>query len=239
MSRGNRRAAIVLDDRDRRLFLAEYARAVRKAGWNSLGYALLGNHFHLVVETPEPNLGRGMGTFLSRFVQQTNRRYGIDGRAFQSRFKSRPVTNDEYFACLLRYVALNPVNAGLCADPAEWPWSSHASVLARRSSPLLNVQRVEELLEVWGGRAERRYRTLLEPDGRWGPWSDATDPTPPRRPLSSIFATYARDNAMFRARWEDGYTLAEIAAFAGVSQATVSRRTCRARKGPGPFLAAQ
>jgi hypothetical protein len=144
---------------------------------------------------------------------------------FKDRYHPVHVETDEHFAHLLRYVALNPVTAQLCADPADWPWSSHRLMVAGRESPLAAVRRVEELLGCWGGVHGARYRTLLEPHSPFGSWSDADSPRPPRPTIADLLTMLPQDQAMFVARWEHGYRVIDIAAATGLSETAVSRRT--------------
>jgi hypothetical protein len=144
---------------------------------------------------------------------------------FNERFRSVLVTSDEQFACLVRYVVLNPVNAGLCRDPMLWPWSSHARMTAGEESPLVAVRRVEELLAPWGERRGSRYASLVSDGGPFGPWGEAVQPRPPRPAVKELLASMPRDDAMRAARHRHGYRLVEIAAAAGISATTVSRRT--------------
>ena len=225
MSRGNRHQPIVHTDADRHLFLVELARAVRRRAWRCLAYCLMGNHFHLVIETPEPNLGVGMREFLGRFAQTSNSRHGTDGHMFKERFRSVHVATDVHFAHLLRYVVLNPVNSGLCPDPRDWRWSSHAQMSAGREGPLTAFGRVEDLLGCWGEPRGTRYVALLAPHTRFGTWNDASAPHPPRPQIAELLAAMPLQEAMVAARRDHGYRLAEIAAAVGLSEATVSRRT--------------
>jgi putative transposase len=123
-SRGNRRQAIYQDDDDRRQFLALRDRVVRRYGWQIHAYCLMTNHFHLLVETPQPNLSAGMQRLKSEYASYFNSRFALVGHLFQQRFGSSLIEGDEYYEEALRYVAFNPVKAGLCAHPADWPWSS-------------------------------------------------------------------------------------------------------------------
>ena len=82
------------------------------------------NHFHLLIETPEPTLSVGMQRLNSEYATYFNERFGFVGHLFQQRFGSRLIETEEYFAEALRYIAFNPVRAGLCEHPHEWPWSS-------------------------------------------------------------------------------------------------------------------
>jgi len=123
-SRGNRRQSIYHDDDDRRLFLALRDRAVRRYGWRAHAHCLLTNHFHLLIETPAPNLSLGMHQLNGGYAIYFNERHKTDGHLFERRFSSRLIDSDEYIADTLRYIAYNPVEAGLCAHPWDWPWSS-------------------------------------------------------------------------------------------------------------------
>jgi putative transposase len=127
--RGNRGQVIFRDDGDRSFFLRALDVAAREYHWAWLAYCLMSNHCHLVIETPERTLGLGMRQLAGRHAQAFNRRHGTYGHVFQGRYGSVLVDSDVHFAQLLRYVALNPVSAGLCTEPAEWRWSSHRYML--------------------------------------------------------------------------------------------------------------
>lgn len=235
-SRGNNQRSIFHGDQDRRLFVAELERVVIRRAWRCLSFCLLPNHFHLIVETPGPDLSEGMRDLLSRFVKKSNQRRGADGRAFKDRFFSKRINTDAYLATALRYVALNAVNAGLCRDPSSYRWSNHGALVAGREGSLAPVARIEELLGVWGGEPGCRYAALMaEQHQRWGGWADAVDPAPPRPTLAVLLASLPAVEAMIEAR-RAGYRLWELAAATGLSEATISRRTRAERNTPGVFL---
>jgi REP-associated tyrosine transposase len=123
-SRGNRRQAIYHDDDDRRYFLQLCDRVARRRAWRVHAYCLMTNHFHLLLETPEPNLSTGMHQLNGVYAKQFNERHSWDGHLFDKRFESRLVESESHYMEVLRYVAFNPVRAGLCAHPSEWRWSS-------------------------------------------------------------------------------------------------------------------
>ena len=123
-ARGNRGNAIYYDEDDRLLFLGLFDRVVRRHAWRGLAYCLMTNHFHLVIETCEPDLSRGMHRINFIYAQHLNDRYSLDGHVFGGRFGSRLVTNERQLGRTFRYVAFNPVRAGLCERPSEWRWSS-------------------------------------------------------------------------------------------------------------------
>jgi putative transposase len=127
-SRGNRRQSIYHDDDDRRWFLKVRDCVVARWNWRLHAYCLMGNHFHLLVETPEPNLSAGMQRLKSEYATYFNERHSFDGHLFKQRFDSRLIETDEHRSEALRYIALNPVRAGLCEHPSEWPWSSFYGV---------------------------------------------------------------------------------------------------------------
>jgi REP element-mobilizing transposase RayT len=221
--RGNRGQAIFRDDGDRSFFLQELEFAARRYRWTWLAYCLMSNHCHLVIETPERTLGLGMRQLAGRHAQAFNGRHGTYGHVFQGRYGSVLVDSDVHFAQLLRYVALNPVTAGLCGDPAEWRWSSHRYMLNGSPAVANARSRVEALLEAWGGRHGSRYAGLFESDGELVGTFGAESPWTHRPQLDELLATATPDDAIRAAR-KHGYRLAEIAAALGIHESTVSRK---------------
>lgn len=147
-ARGNRKQRIFLSDGDRELFLSLLGRAVAQLKWICHAYCLMENHYHLVMETPEANLSGGLQALNSRYAATFNAKYGFSGHLFQGRFHSVAVESDGHLLELSRYLAANPVRAGLCARPEDWRWSSYSAVVGCGSSPpFLDV---EHVLEYWG-----------------------------------------------------------------------------------------
>jgi putative transposase len=119
------------------------------------------NHLHLLLETPHPNLGRGMQRLQSSYAQTFNRRHHRVGHLFQGRYGSAHITSDERLWTTAAYVALNPVAAGLCETPEEWPWSSHAATLQGRPRlRWLDVPRLLSFFEGLGGDPREHYAAL-------------------------------------------------------------------------------
>lgn len=141
-ARGNNKRQIYLDDRDRLVYLDLLARTVRQTGWHCLSYCLMDNHVHLVLETPEPNLAAGMQQFHGQYARRFNDRYGVTGHLFDSRYGAVRIKSDPQLVVVLRYVAFNPVQAGLCRRPEQHAWSSHAPALSDTRSPALNTDRL-------------------------------------------------------------------------------------------------
>ena len=86
------------------------------------------NHFHLVIETEHESLSAGMHQRNGGYAKKFNDRYRLDGHLFEGRFRSAAIESDDHLEETLRYVALNPVRAGLCEHPSDWPWSSFRGV---------------------------------------------------------------------------------------------------------------
>jgi len=128
-SRGNRKEPIFLSDGDRILFLLLVKKVMARRRWLMHGYRLMENHYHLLLETLEPDLSRGMQTINGEYAQWFNRGHGFVGHVFQGRFHAAAVESDWHLLQLTRYLALNPVRAGLCESPMQWLWSSFADTM--------------------------------------------------------------------------------------------------------------
>jgi putative transposase len=125
----------LLDDEDRQSFADRFGRDVIQQSWRLYAFCLMGNHYHLLIETPEANLARGMRRLNSVYTQAFNRRHCRVGHALQGRYKAIVVDRDAYLLELCRYVVLNPVRARLVEDPTEWPWSSYAAIAGNAPVP--------------------------------------------------------------------------------------------------------
>jgi REP element-mobilizing transposase RayT len=141
-ARGVERRAIFVDEDDWRLYLRLLRAVVERFRWHVLGYCLMPNHVHLLVETRAPNLGKGMHMLHGLYAQLFNERYERVGHLFQSRFGNREVHDELGLAAVLGYIALNPVAAGLCDSPGDWPWSSHREMTSAFAPSLIDVNRL-------------------------------------------------------------------------------------------------
>jgi REP element-mobilizing transposase RayT len=124
-SRGNGRQKIFHDDEDCRKFLELFGKTLSRFNWTCHAFCLMGNHYHLMIETPDANLSQGMHHLNATVCQAHHKRYDTVGHLFQGRFKAIVVDRESYLLELARYVVLNPVRAGLVARPEDWPWSSY------------------------------------------------------------------------------------------------------------------
>jgi REP element-mobilizing transposase RayT/AraC-like DNA-binding protein len=248
VARGNERAPIFGGDTDRRDFLALLQRIRLRFGWYVLSYCLMDNHYHLLVQTPIPNLARGMQQLNSGYVQSFNRRHGRDGHLFQGRYKSPLILSESHLFAAFRYIALNPVDAALCKRPEDWRWSSHRALLGRGAYPAVDVRIALRLFDDDLATAQRHYVALVEAEETQLPTlGDAPvlgdrefvmhyAPDGPRdqeistrdwhigRPGLAELLTSEAPNAIATAYRQHGYTLKQIAAHLGLHYSTVSRR---------------
>jgi REP element-mobilizing transposase RayT len=161
-SRGNAREDIYLDDEDRKTFLAILAELVKRFNWLCHAYCLMGNHYHLVVETPDANLSAGMRQLNGLYTQRFNRRHNRVGHVFQGRYKAILVERDSYLLELCRYVVLNPVRARIVRDPARYPWSSYrATAGTGNRPPFLSVDWILSQFARTPTSARRRYADFV------------------------------------------------------------------------------
>ena len=156
-ARGDRREAIYEDDEDRERFLDILGRVVTDFNWLCHAYCLMGNHYHLLIGTPEGNLAKGMRQLNGVFTQASNRRHGRTGHLFQGRYKAILVDADAYLLELSRYVVLNPVRARMVADPGDWPWSSYRAMLGSARPAWLAVDGLLAMFARQRAAAIRRY----------------------------------------------------------------------------------
>ncbi len=128
-TRGNDKMPLFYDDQDRNVFINHLDRVACACGWIGWAYCLMTNHIHLCVTTPSRNLSDGMRDTLGQYSRYLNRKYDRTGHRFRNRFGSVVVTSDHQLHAVIRYVARNPVRAGLVATAERWPWSSYAGLV--------------------------------------------------------------------------------------------------------------
>jgi REP element-mobilizing transposase RayT len=160
-ARGNDRQDIYRDDADRWRYLLILSEVVVGQRWRCLAYCLMPNHLHLLLETPEANLGAGMQRLHGRYGQRFNARHARSGHVFQGRYGAVPIRRDEQLWTAARYIALNPVVAGLCERPDGWRWSSHAAALSARAPAWLDVSRLLWYFGAAGGESRERYAKFV------------------------------------------------------------------------------
>ena len=250
-SRGNDRQDVFVDDDDRTAFLEVVHQLGDRFNWLCHAYCLMTNHYHLLVETIDPTLSRGMRQLNGVYTQAFNRHHGRVGHLFQGRFKAILVEKDAYLLELCRYVVLNPVRAKMVRSAKDWRWSSYRVTAGIEDTPAFLT--VDWILSQFNDRrlkAQKEYRRFVSAGRGGSPWGDlkgqiylGTDafveslskPSElkevPRcqrlvnRPrLADILRNTEDTAAIAEAYREHGYTMKEIADYLRVHNATNSRR---------------
>ena len=130
------------------------------------------NHYHLLIETPEANLSRGMRQLNGVYTQSFNRLHDRTGHVFQGRYKAILVDKENYLLELSRYIVLNPVRAGMVLSVRDWPWSSYRATAGQENKPAFLT--IDWLLASFGKRksaAVKKYiQFVSEGKGQPSPW---------------------------------------------------------------------
>jgi len=161
-SRGNDRKSIFKGDKDQGMLLNTLEEVNDRYHWLCHAYCLMNNHYHLVIETPDGNLSKGMRQLNGVYTMRFNRRHGSVGHVFQGRYKAILVQKESHLLEVCRYVVLNPVRAKGVEVPERWRWSSYrATAGTERVHPCLTVGWVLGQFGSKKRRAEKRYRAFV------------------------------------------------------------------------------
>lgn len=161
--RGLERRNIVADEKDRQEWFRLFNRHATQCGWQVFAYALLDNHFHIFLRTPQPNLSEGMHAFESGYVTLFNKNHPRIGPLFQGRFGAVLVEAECHAQVLSRYVHLNPHRAGLDPRPGQYAWCSYRYYLDPRGAPpWLDWQTILAEISQREGAARIAYRRFVE-----------------------------------------------------------------------------
>ena len=171
-SRGDGQEAIYHDDADRNLCLEVLKGTIRRFNWRVHAWCLMGNHYHLLVETPDGNLAQGMRHFNGVYTQRFNRRHGRTGHVFQGRYKAILVQKDGYLLELARYIVLNPLRAHMVRSAKGWPWSSYQATAGLIKVPdWLETDWILSTFSQRRSQALERYRAFVaEGKNQPSPW---------------------------------------------------------------------
>jgi len=173
-SRGNGQENIYLSDSDREVFLSVLSDVYNKFDWHFHTYCLMSNHYHLLVETPRPNISKGMQYHNGVYTQRFNRIHRRVGHVLQGRFKSIIVEKENYLLELARYIVLNPVRAHMVSFPGEWIWSSYLATTGQILPPAWLS--IDWLLSIFGDckkTSMSRYQKFVsDAHLEYSPWDD-------------------------------------------------------------------
>jgi REP element-mobilizing transposase RayT len=236
--RGNRRASIYLDEYDYKVWFDMLGEAALRYEIVVHAFCQMPNHYHLVVETPSGNLASAMRYLNGKYCQYFNRKHEFSGHVAQGRYYADRINRQQHLLELARYVVLNPVRAGLVADPADWNASNYHFFMGLAPAPAwLNV---DWTLSQFGtssqdSRVSAYSKFVLQGRGRPDPLRHLTRPrragmaasnmdAQPVQTLQECSAAYPDINeAIVRAVLSTTCSLRAIARHFGVSPRTLDR----------------
>ena len=161
-ARGNARKPIFKDDEDRLIFFRVLIQVKRRYNWIYHAYCLMDNHYHLIAETPEANLSKGMRHVNGVYTQLFNKRHNQVGHLFQGRYKAILIDRENYLLEVCRYVVLNPVRAREVKRPEDWKWSSYRSTTGmERPEKFLSTDWILGQFNENRVQAQREYREFV------------------------------------------------------------------------------
>lgn len=161
-ARGNNGRPIFTSNSDRTQFLDILATIAAKRRWICHAYCLMGNHYHLLIQTLEPDLGAGMRHLNGRYAVGFNHRSARKEHLFGERYHPAPIRTDAHLLEAARYILLNPVRAGICGRPGDWRWSSFRATMGE--TPMPPYLESETLLSFFGNepkRAREMFRLFI------------------------------------------------------------------------------
>src|SRR4030042_1692045 len=159
-SRGNERRTVFQSNRDREKYLSYLESAHERYGAVIHVYCLMGNHYHLLLETPRGNLSQIIHHINGAYTTYFNIKRDRSGHLFQGRFKGILVEKDAYCKELSRYIHLNPVRASMVKTPSEYSWSSYRYFIGKDKKPQWLT--TELVLGDFGGGGRKGYRGYRE-----------------------------------------------------------------------------
>ena len=171
-SRGDRREDIYDSDADRECFIKTLGDVCKRFNWVCHAYSLMSNHYHLLIETPDANLSKGMRQLNGVYTQAYNRSNGRVGHVFQGRYKAIMVEKQGYLLELARYIVLNPVRASMVRSVSQWRWSSYRATTGQVLNPgWLNTDWLLASFSKRKSQAVKLYKAFVaEGKGQPSPW---------------------------------------------------------------------
>jgi putative transposase len=157
MARGVRKLPLFIDDLDRQKFLRLCAAIVKRYDCLCYSYNLMGNHYHVVIQTPRPNISRAMQYLNGEYAKYFNRRHECSGHVFGERFRSPLIEDSRYLVDAIAYIERNPVTAGLVSNAIDWRWSSYRALVGKCTCPaFLNLDWLPRLVKSHNLAASRQ-----------------------------------------------------------------------------------
>jgi putative transposase len=157
---GSDNRQLFVSDSERENFLARLAAICERFELALLSYVLMGNHYHALLRIPDARLSIALQRLHTEYSRHLNRMHGRSAHLFRAHPGTREIESDEHLVTAARYVARNPVRAGLVRDPLDWRWSSVAAHAGfeRPRIPLTEI----DLEAAFGGRDSWRREYLTQ-----------------------------------------------------------------------------
>jgi len=226
-ARGNRKADIFLDEQDYACWLELFGQAVQRFALVCHGFCQMPNHFHLLLQTPAPNISEAMHFLNCAYACAFNRRHELDGHVLQGRFHSVLVEEESHFLELTRYIALNPVRARLVPTAAEWRWSHYRFTAGLECAPpwLQTEATLSRFAQVDEAARQQAFRSFVAAGvGGRNPLAPPKLPEP-----QSCKTAEERDAAIGHAMRSGHFTARQLAEHFSLSLSTVHRIAGRGR----------
>ncbi|QMU56569.1 MAG: addiction module toxin RelE [Candidatus Mycalebacterium zealandia] len=150
-SKGNASQRVFISSDDGKLWMNTFESVCSRFGWICHAYCLMGNHYHIVVETPKANLSAGMRQLNGVYTQAFNRKHNRSGHLFTGRFNSVIFQKEKYLKRVIRHTLSNPVRKGLITSPVQWKWSSCRASSGKESVSFINPLAISS---IFGGGTE-------------------------------------------------------------------------------------
>jgi REP element-mobilizing transposase RayT len=163
--RGNHRQAIFTEPSDRQMLDALVAETLERFDARAHAYCWMTNHMHLALQVADAPLGPIVRRIAGVYARRIQQRLPTTGHLFERRYRSVLVDADTHLLRLVRYIHLNPLRAGLVADPVDYPWSGHRAYLGLTSIPWLTTDFTLRLLGTNRSSARRAYARLISAGG--------------------------------------------------------------------------
>ncbi len=161
IARGQRREALFLDDRDKRRYLALLDEVLQRHRADLSAYCLMSNHVHLLIFRRDRSLGQIFRQAHIQYANYFNARHEKVGYVFQGRFRSSLVLSESYLAAVIRYIHLNPVDAGICRSAEDFAWSSDSFYRAGELTAGVTLRKAPGFD---GTQGMRRYAQMMAAD---------------------------------------------------------------------------
>ena len=224
--RGINRQQIFYDEEDYDYFIRLLNRFQKVSQYEVYAYCLMGNHIHLLIKVHQESLGTIFQRIGASFVYWYNLKYQRVGHLFQDRFKSEPVENERYFLTVMRYIFRNPVKAGICTSPFDYPYSNAKAVISQGGPAFPCDITDDELADFIAQEHEDICMDISEEPRRGVTESAAKNLI--RKEFGTLFPTMSKENrqalnASIIRLVKQGVSIRQLSRLTGISKSIIER----------------